>query len=607
MRMLKYATREQCICRLLRHFRNMPGSNWHNRASFFAKTFFLLSLFVVISSNAQTSSETPNDVNSVKLEQAFELRSANPSRSKSLLDQISRESLGSLEQDKYDYLQAYSSFISGDIEAAISAFKQLVKYAQTEEYRQTSEASLLSLYSATQNWVEALAMFENVLPYTRTENTSSSRENALIAVINFYNQVDELDVQAAFIEPLLDEDLSIRFKCHAYFEWFNAKVELDASSLTKQRFDAALKQCEPLNEPIIKYALLENYARFYFYTGKTEQALSIINSHLTDAVAVGYITLTQEFYDLLGLIYFEQKQFSQAKEFATKAVELEVLDVATSSNISAHQTLFKVAEREENFEVALQHFKTYTALNSRKIDTVNAKLLAVQKAKHDSEQKSNQIALLDKENALLKANAMLAEKGNLNRNLMIVIVFLLCIGLIIWLIREHKNYLTMRELSQKDDLTGLANSRYFRSHGSMMLKHAKVRRKTMSFIVFDLDDFKKINDEYGHRIGDFALKSAAKAAESRCRANDFIGRLGGEEFGIILDGCNISQARQVAESCRQEIEKILQHDSLSFKVTASFGIADSTTSNYSFDALFNSADQAMYNAKRNGKNRVKCA
>lgn len=602
MRMLKFRINQLCSAQHQRFVAYKRFSAWQKLNVYFITASLLICNLLLNNLIAENDDDSAGSL----LENAYELRSANPAKSQSLLDKISRQSLNALQQDKYDYLHAYSHFMSGDIDSAIIAFSSLADAAKTEEYKQTAQASLLSLYSGTQSWAQALAMFERVLPYTRIENTSPSREDSLTAVMNFYNQVDELDLQIEYIEPLLTQNLSLRFKCHAYYEWFNAMVEIRLEELDKVDFENALKACSTLDEPIIKFALIENFARYYFYSGQVNQSLDLINSYLEEAVDVGYIALTQEFYDLLGLIYFDLGDLDKAKEFATKATKLELLDVATPSNISAHETLYNVAELEKDFELALTHFKTYTELKARNIDSVNAKHLAVQKARYDSEQKSSKIELLDKENALLKANAMLAEEGNLNRNLMILIACMMCVGLLIWLIKKHKSYVHMRDLSQKDDLTGLANSRYFRSRASLMLRQAKAQNKTISFVIFDLDDFKKINDEYGHRIGDFALKSAAKAAASRCRNNDFIGRLGGEEFGIILDGCNIAQAKQIAESCRQEIEKILQKNNLMFKVTASFGIADSDSSKYSFETLFNRADRAMYNAKRKGKNRVEC-
>ena len=124
-------------------------------------------------------------------------------------------------------------------------------------------------------------------------------------------------------------------------------------------------------------------------------------------------------------------------------------------------------------------------------------------------------------------------------------------------------------------------------------------------VIFDLDYFKKINDAHGHLIGDEALKMAVNAAKSACRKNDTVGRLGGEEFGILLPGCGNHLAAHIAEKCRSAIEKV---DSLSsghqFTLTASFGVSDSSVCGYEFTKLFAGADRALYQAKDLGRNKV---
>jgi diguanylate cyclase (GGDEF)-like protein len=123
--------------------------------------------------------------------------------------------------------------------------------------------------------------------------------------------------------------------------------------------------------------------------------------------------------------------------------------------------------------------------------------------------------------------------------------------------------------------------------------------------MIDLDYFKRINDTYGHQAGDVALKIAVDAAKSACRKNDIVGRLGGEEFGVLLPGCASHLASFIAENCRKAIEQAdftsSGHD---LDVTASFGIADSSNCEYNFEKLFAGADYALYQSKDLGRNRV---
>jgi diguanylate cyclase (GGDEF)-like protein len=124
--------------------------------------------------------------------------------------------------------------------------------------------------------------------------------------------------------------------------------------------------------------------------------------------------------------------------------------------------------------------------------------------------------------------------------------------------------------------------------------------------MLDLDNFKKINDSFGHQAGDIALQLAAKAVKSACRQNDILGRIGGEEFGILLDGCNSQEGYAIAESCRKAIEAAGSSSKLNDEIslTASFGVADNTTTQQSLDKLMANADKALYKAKDEGRNRV---
>jgi diguanylate cyclase (GGDEF)-like protein len=116
---------------------------------------------------------------------------------------------------------------------------------------------------------------------------------------------------------------------------------------------------------------------------------------------------------------------------------------------------------------------------------------------------------------------------------------------------------------------------------------------------------KKINDNYGHLIVDEALKMAVNAAKSGCRKNDTIGRLGGEEFGILLPGCGNHLATHIAEKCRRAIEKVNTSESgQQFTLTARFGVSDSSVCGYEFTPLFAGADRALYQAKDLGRNQV---
>lgn len=162
---------------------------------------------------------------------------------------------------------------------------------------------------------------------------------------------------------------------------------------------------------------------------------------------------------------------------------------------------------------------------------------------------------------------------------------------------ESKHY---EELAKTDALTGLPNRVGIRDVLHQGLRDWRDEGSPFSFIVIDLDNFKHINDTYGHDIGDKILTNAAHLMASRIRRTDALARWGGEEFVLVCPDTTIEQALLVAENLRAELEHSLNYqDNV---ITASFGVASMTEPN--LDNLFKRADTALYKAKNRGRNRV---
>ncbi len=162
-------------------------------------------------------------------------------------------------------------------------------------------------------------------------------------------------------------------------------------------------------------------------------------------------------------------------------------------------------------------------------------------------------------------------------------------------------------LAFSDSLTGLYNRRKIIETLDHEMARSKRYGENMSFIMIDIDLFKKVNDTYGHDIGDKALIRFAEIVSSSLRETDFAGRLGGEEFGIILPQTNREQAMIVAERIRSRIEKEAGNKAKGIPAfTASFGVAEYEKKNISSDLLTQKADKALYRAKELGRNRVEC-
>ncbi|MEN3977016.1 diguanylate cyclase [Emcibacter sp. SYSU 3D8] len=160
---------------------------------------------------------------------------------------------------------------------------------------------------------------------------------------------------------------------------------------------------------------------------------------------------------------------------------------------------------------------------------------------------------------------------------------------------------SLTELATRDGLTGLHNRRYFLEIAQQMLLMARRGTSPTAVLALDLDNFKRINDTLGHRAGDAALRRFAEIVRHTVRRSDLIGRMGGEEFAIVLPGVDRHAARIVAEKLRRAFEEDKAKDSPPF--TASIGVVLAGATDTISD-LLNHADAAVYLAKQNGRNRV---
>lgn len=172
------------------------------------------------------------------------------------------------------------------------------------------------------------------------------------------------------------------------------------------------------------------------------------------------------------------------------------------------------------------------------------------------------------------------------------------------LITSHSKRAQYEHQATVDALTGVHNRRWMSEAFPRVLHRCKLDSSNSAILVIDIDFFKRVNDTYGHLVGDVALKSLAKIMQVNLRPHDLLVRYGGEEFAILLPDTGIEQARSIAERLRTMVaaNEVVSGD-LVFKITVSIGIAP-TTQEGSLEDFFGAADRALYRAKELGRNRI---
>ncbi|HEU0118662.1 MAG TPA: PleD family two-component system response regulator [Alphaproteobacteria bacterium] len=171
--------------------------------------------------------------------------------------------------------------------------------------------------------------------------------------------------------------------------------------------------------------------------------------------------------------------------------------------------------------------------------------------------------------------------------------------------RLRKNYEDSLALSLVDPLTGAFNRRYLEAHLPKMMARSKSSFKPLSTLMIDIDHFKKVNDTYGHSVGDNVLRSVAGSIINSLRPSDLVVRMGGEEFAAIMPETNLPSALAIAERLRERIASLaIQNREETFNVTVSIGGACIYEGNESVEEILKRADAALYQAKETGRNKV---
>jgi diguanylate cyclase (GGDEF)-like protein len=174
-------------------------------------------------------------------------------------------------------------------------------------------------------------------------------------------------------------------------------------------------------------------------------------------------------------------------------------------------------------------------------------------------------------------------------------------------ITEHRALLDrLEQQANQDYLTGLSNRRHFMVQGEMELARVQRYGEALSAFMLDIDHFKKINDTHGHKAGDIVLQKLGQLLRETLRTVDIIGRIGGEEFAILLPETDLGEASEIAERLREIIagSEVILEAGLPLHFTVSIGVASLKEKEANLDILLSLADKALYQAKESGRNRV---
>lgn len=502
-------------------------------------------------------------------------------------------------------MHAYQPLLAGDYQASIRQLKLLLAMNPDVDVRYRAGAILANNYALTRQFSEGLAVMQRTLVLSGRVRDPVTRQQGLLVAAILYNQVGQYRLGLKYADQVLSEPATGRNQCISGGLRIEALQNLGTVP-SDEDILAVIHLCQTHHEGIPSGLVVSYLARKWYADGRVNAAIKLLAENLAKAETTHYPRLIGEIRSLLAELLLAKGDLLGAKQNANAAIAQKVGIAKTPALVMAYKTLYEIAERHHDPVAALAYYRDYAEADKAYLNEVKARELAYQIVRQENQEKTQQIELLNRQNAVLQLQQRVGQASAQNSRLLLLLMGLLAASIGFWAYKTRRVHSSLRHMAEIDALTGICNRHHFTLQAERTLAQCAVAGEPAALLMFDLDHFKSINDSYGHTTGDWVLKRVADTCKHFCRRIDHLGRLGGEEFAILLHGCDLHVATRLAEDCRVRIAGIDTNESgYRFTVTASFGVSASSLSGYDLAKLLSHADLMLYRAKREGRNRVR--
>ncbi|NRQ43064.1 GGDEF domain-containing protein [Rheinheimera sp. YQF-2] len=549
-------------------------------------------------------------IESQKLDEIFilaeEIKSTDFKKFSELVTFLSGQSdkLSPAQVEELEYLQSYSLVYSGERDESLVRLRHLAESSISENLKFKSYGLMINSLVLSRKYSDVFQYFDDFHNLLGKVSDESIRSYGFVIISLVFNSINQFDLGLYYAEKLIETTKVDRYRCIG----MQYKVEALHRAKRYQEFynfyEDAINNCIVAKQPVY-VGIIRSFRIEQLVEESPQQALETLNAYFNEVEATSYKILITLYRALYSSIYLKLGQTDLALSYALAARDnLEVSEI-NYAVLRLYSALHEAAKISGDYQQALNFHEILVAKQKAFEDEKTSGLLAYNIAKANIEVKNQRIALLDKDNELLSLQKDLYEKEvKQNRLIMMVLASVLVLASFL-AYRGMSGRKRFKKIAEYDQLTGISNRYHFNNQAKVALEYCEKNAKPVAVILFDLDYFKNINDMHGHAAGDWALQVVVKTCRNFMRNNDVFGRIGGEEFAVVLPGCQTDKAVLLAEICRDAIAGIDSTDcGKQFPLSASFGVCGSDTSGYQLKQLLADADNAMYRAKEAGRDQV---
>ncbi len=542
-----------------------------------------------------------------QLRKADELKSSNYAQFVSILEDLSADqsALSEHQRQFLKYLKAWHAAYGGDYATAIPQFRQIIEESDQPDLSFRALATIVNTLSIAKRYEEAFARLEHMLELLPKVTDPAARQQGLGVAAYLYSEVGLVDLTMKYSDQLMQENWAGRGICRGGQIRLAAIYKSDRVTTIGPEMDEIIDACSRIGDRMRANLVRTDAANFLLRQSKYENAFLLLDRYRQEVQDARYRPLIAMHDALLARAYREMGQPELVQKHATLAVENAIKGEYTESLVIAYRLLYLLARERGDIAAALDYHEKYAAADKGYLDELSARQIAYEKVKHQAIANELQIESLNKENEVLQLQQALDKKAVEASRLYIALLILVAAFIALFAYRTKRSQLHFMKLSQHDGLTGIANRPHFLHRAEEALTSNRRNGTEVCVALCDLDHFKSINDRYGHAGGDTVLRQVVAEIRRHLRANDIFGRVGGEEFGVLLPGCSLDAARERCEQLRSALSDLsITLDQHQITVSASFGIETTASSGYELRQLLANADAALYQAKDAGRNRV---
>ncbi|NKZ39432.1 GGDEF domain-containing protein [Oleiagrimonas citrea] len=542
------------------------------------------------------------------LQRADEIKTKNHAeflRTLELLHQR-ESSLSDDQRWKLRYFDAWQIAFDGNYRESNKALHKIISDSTDPSVAARASALLIYTLNAGQHYEASYKLASRLVTELPEIRDSNTRIVILVQVSQMLALAGQYELALKYARQIEDALPPGASKCKALTLEASTQIEGHTLQSSSPALNQAIDSCLKAKQIVYANVLRIDKANLLIEEGHPDSAIALLEQLAPSARKSGYQRHVVEYHVLLAKAYLKKNDDVRARRYALETLSLEHAENFEEDIIEAYHILYLVNKKTGRQADALTYYEKYVALDQASTQKAKARALAYQMVKQEVLAKKTRVDALSKQNRILQLRHALDSKQAETNRLYVLILLLLLAGIGFLLYKIKHSQLRFRRMAREDDLTGAFTRQHFFEQAEHVLRRMQKNDNEACLMILDMDHFKRVNDMYGHITGDSVLKHATSICMRELRSSDVFGRLGGEEFGVLMPGCTPQQGKEIGDRMRRALMnspvRVLENESLT--ITASIGLASTRTSGYQLMRMMLHADEALYEAKRNGRNQL---